>query len=455
MLSAALLSLLVTQAEPLVTTTGYVDSRTTGAWTQFDGAPGLVELVEGNVQLKLVPHEKVHFITDTSLFWQGAWLVQGGDKDLSNYRPTLVLSEAYADLPLQEHFRLLVGKKRIVWGAGMAFNPTDALNPPKDPTDPTFQRAGAWLAEAEWGFEKVAISLVGAGKVLRQYAGLPTALVVYPDRPTAEVDKGLATDDRDDEVHFAFAGRLYVLVGDVDVNVMYSYTNLFNDAFKTKSKGGLSLSRVFGNLELHAEASLYQGSARLEVTDDCAKTPQLCVLFKTPIVTRPDLDATFFNSQAVVGGRYMFDSGAMISLEYYFNGEGLKREDYRQLASLIVQYPQLAQQALGATTDPGTPQKFTLNALRRHYAVAQFSVPQLWDDWTLSGSAIVGLEDLSFQLVPSVQWMAKEWLQLTASAYLPFAGLDDERITVGGESYGQFSLSPFQTRLMFQARAFF
>lgn len=60
-----------------------------------------------------------------------------------------MLSEAYLDAPLQDGFRLLLGKKRIVWGAGLAFNPTDVLNPPKDPTDPTFQRAGAWLAQAE------------------------------------------------------------------------------------------------------------------------------------------------------------------------------------------------------------------------------------------------------------------------------------------------------------------
>ena len=35
----ALVLLLLTQT-PLVATTGYVDSRTTGAWTQLDGAPG-------------------------------------------------------------------------------------------------------------------------------------------------------------------------------------------------------------------------------------------------------------------------------------------------------------------------------------------------------------------------------------------------------------------------------
>src|SRR3954466_10089030 len=123
-MTSSLLLLLLSQ-NPLVTTTGYVDSRTTGAWTQFDGAPGLTELLEGNVQVKLTPHEKVNFYTDTSLFWQGAWLIQGGQRDLPQYRPSVVVSELYADLPLQEHFRLLIGKKRIVWGAGMSFNPTD------------------------------------------------------------------------------------------------------------------------------------------------------------------------------------------------------------------------------------------------------------------------------------------------------------------------------------------
>ncbi len=448
------LVLLLLAQSPVVTTTGYVDSRTTGAWTQLDGAPGLTELVEANAQIKLTPHEKVTLYTDTSLFWQGAFLVQGGDKDLANYRPTIVLSEAYADLPLQEHFRLLVGKKRIVWGAGMSFNPTDALNPPKDPTDPTFQRAGAWLTELEWGFEKVAISLVGAGKVTRQYAGLPTSLIVYPEHPTAEVVRGVATDDRDDQAHFAFTGRLYLLAGDVDVNLIYSYSNLYNDAFRAKSKGGLSLSRVFGNLEVHAEASLYSGSSKLVVNADCVDAPVACVLRGLAVTSRPDLDKEWLNTQTVVGARYQFDNGTL-SAEYYFNGEGQDAAGYRRIATLSLQNPTLAQQALGASSDPGTPQKFTLNALRRHYLVLQGTRTQAWDDWTFSGSALIGLEDLSMQLVPQVQWMPKEWLQLTAAVYVPITGLDSESVKVGDARYGQFTLSPFQTRVLFQARAFF
>ena len=450
-----LVLLLLSQAS-MVTTTGYVDSRTTGAWTQFDGTPALTELGEANAQIKLTPHEKVTFFADASLFWQAAWLLQGGDKDLAQYRPQVVLSEAYADLPLQDHFRLLVGKKRIVWGAGLSFNPTDMLNPAKDPTDPTFQRAGAWLAEAEWGFEKVALSAVVAGKVTRQYAGLPTALVVFPDQPTAEVVRGVAADDRDDEAHYVFTTRLYLLVKDIDINLIYGYSNLYNDAFKSKSRVGLSLSRVFGDFEVHGEALLYTGSARVEANADCVSEPVQCVLRGIPVISRPHLDDTFLNTRAVVGLRYQFGESGIFAAEYYFNGEGQDDTGFRRLATLSLRNPALAQAAIsGNSTDPGTPQKFSLEALRRHYLVLQFSKPQLWDDWTISATALVGLEDLSMQLVPQVQWAPKEWLQLTLALYVPFAGIPGQGVQVGDTDYGQFSLSPFKTRVLFQARAFF
>ena len=59
------------------------------------------------------------------------------------------------------------------------------------------------------------------------------------------------------------------------------------------------------------------------------------------------------------------------------------------------------------------------------------------------------------QLVGQVQWMPKEWLQLTLAVYVPFKGLDSETVSAGDATYGQFTLSPFQTRVLFQARAFF
>ncbi len=436
-----LVCLLVFGDSSLVTTTGYVDSRTTAAKTVLNGAPGLTELAEANVQVKVTPLEKLAAFADVSLFWQGAWFVHGGQRDQPEYRPSVVLSEAYLDAPLLDGFRLLVGKKRIVWGSGLAFNPSDVLNPPKDPTDPTFQRAGAWLAQAEWGFEKAALSLVLAGKATRQYAGLPTGLVWYPAHPSAEAVRGWVPDDRDNEAHYAFAGRLYLLISETDVNVLYSFTNLYNDAFHTKSRVGLSVSHVFGSLELHTELTVYGGSARIE-----AQGTQL---------SRPYLDADWFNGRAVFGGRYQFADSALLSFEYYFNGEGRSRPAFERLASLARTNPTALLQAIAGSADPGTPQKFSFEPLRRHYAMLQYSKPQIFDDFTVSFAALVSLEDLSMQLVPQVTWAPKEWLQLTVAVYVPLGGVREWGVRIGDATYGEFTLSPYGTRTLVQARVFF
>ncbi len=454
MWSALLLSLAVGELQ--VTTTGFLDTRVQLAVTRADGTPGLVPLAEGNLQVKVRPTEAFTVFTDTSLVWQSAFLVQGGEKDLPQYRPQAVLSELYAEGQPHEHIRLLAGKKRIVWGTGFAFNPTDLLNPPKDPTDPTFQRAGAWLAQVEVPFEKVTVSVVFAGKVTRQFAGLPTAFVVSPHNPSAESIKGWVPDDRDGEAHWAATARVYALLWNTDVTLSYAFTNLYNDAFRNKSRAGLSLSRTFGGLELHAEGLLQGGSSRLEVVDGCDELPLRCVARGQPPVERPHLDASFVNLKGLVGGRYQFNDDSLLSVEYFFNGDGHDVDGFRRLVQLGVRNPQLAEALRGASADPGTPQKFSFDPLRRHYLVASFQKPRIFDDWTLLLTLLAGLEDLSFQAMAQVTWMPKEWLSLAFAAYLPFDGVPDWGVDVGdGERRGEFGLAGFGSRFLLQAKVFF
>lgn len=450
-----LVLMLLAQDPSLVTTTGYLDSRTQLAETKADGTPAVTELVEGNVQLKLTPHPRVTVQVDASLFWQGAWAMHGGDLELPQYRPSIVLSEAYVDLTPQDSVRVLVGKKRVVWGSGLAFNPTDVLNPPKDPTDPTFQRAGAWLGLLEFPFEKVTLSLAAAGRVTRSYAGLPTALVTFPEQPTYEVTQGWVAETRDDEAHWGFVSRLYLLVADTDVTVSYAYTNLLNDAFAHKSRAGLSLSRTFGGLEVHGEALAMTGSTRVDVTRRCINQPQVCFLQGTPIATRPDVDATYFNANALAGARWFFEDGGILTGEYFFNGDGHDADGFRDAAYLFKRYPQQVQAALGASQDPGTPQKFAFTPLRRHYAVLSYLKPQLFDDWTVLVSLLTGLEDLSMQALAQVTWAPWEWLNLTAAVYVPLPGVPDWGVTVDDTQYGELTLNPFGTRVLLQARVFY
>ena len=75
--------------------------------------------------------------------------------------------------------------------AGKAFNPTDLLNVRKDPTDPTFQRAGAWLARVEAPFESSAFTLLFAPQVTQSAFGIPYGFLAYPE-----------WDKKDDQLHW-------------------------------------------------------------------------------------------------------------------------------------------------------------------------------------------------------------------------------------------------------------
>ncbi len=133
--------------------------------------PQVDELLEFNVQVKHGYAERGFVSGDLSLFarFAGSFVTADAegnrvpvpDHDVPALRPLVSLNELYLSQEVRPELNLLAGKKRIVWGPGMAFNPTDLLNPLKDPTDPTFQRAGAYLARVEVPLESYAFTLLG------------------------------------------------------------------------------------------------------------------------------------------------------------------------------------------------------------------------------------------------------------------------------------------------------
>src|SRR4029077_9652932 len=127
---------------------------------------------------------------DISLVYQNGWLFydrdgMGGrgtypEHDVATLHPFVVPGELYFNYSPKPWLNFLIGKKRIVWGSGFAFNPTDLINPPKDPTDPNLQRAGAWVARVELPFKWFTLSALFAPSVLYQYNGLPSQMLIYP-----------------------------------------------------------------------------------------------------------------------------------------------------------------------------------------------------------------------------------------------------------------------------------
>jgi hypothetical protein len=466
------------------TVQGYLDTRQT--YTHLAGGrlfparetPAWSSITEGNVQLRLRWGDQGTAYVDASFFHQAGRFFQadtadGGlepfdDHDVPALRPAAIISEAYATKNFGDHARLTLGKKRIVWGPGFAQNPTDLLNPPKDPTDPTFQRAGSWLGWLEFPFETFTLSFVGAAKTLRQYGGLPSALLYYPDHPTAEAVKDPSLDDRDTDPHFSAAARAYFLWRDTDVNLFWFFGNRYNDAFEHKHRAGFSLSRVFGEWEVHVEALGQFGSPRVYASAECVASVSAlgaCAMAGKSVAARDRLTSDAFTPRVLAGARWTLEDNGLLSLEYYYLGDGYTQDEFRDYVSLL-HYGQKALAALPAgaprpslpgqqASDPGSPQKFTFDPLRRHYLFVTWQQPQVRDDFTLSATLLLNLQDLSGQLVPGVTWSVREWLNLSTAVFVALPGPSALGVDVDGRNYTEYGLFNSDWRAFVSARAFF
>ena len=428
--------------------------------------PSLRDMLEANVQLKVHLGDKAFIYGDLSLFVQGGWLYytrdpQGGgrvavdDHDVPSLRPQIITSELYASYSPKPWLNLLAGKKRIVWGSGVAFNPTDLINPPKDPTDPNLQRAGAWLARAELPFEKFTVSALFSPTTLYTANGLPYAMMKYPSFKSAEnlADQAHNPDVRDEDYHYLVAGRLYALLFDADVSLMYFFSNKYQDGFANKSRIGASFSRYFfTDYELHVDAMFQKGSARSFVDHACATGGACANPLAAYSASKIDKDAIY--SRVLVGGRTVFRDESSLSVEYYYQGDGDSDLEFDDRVRALLLARTLIEKT-GLTVQNGLPTRFGFDPLRRHYLIASYSKPRIHDDWTITGVLIAGLRDLSGLANLRVDWSAKEWLTLSASGYVPIRWVPVGQTTVDGKSYSEFGLTPYDFQVMFEARAFY
>ena len=62
---------------------------------------------------------------------------------------SFTVNELYADVNYSDLLFLRLGKQRLKWGAGFIFNPSDPVNPPKDPTEALAVREGVNALKVE------------------------------------------------------------------------------------------------------------------------------------------------------------------------------------------------------------------------------------------------------------------------------------------------------------------
>jgi hypothetical protein len=496
------LALMVAAEDGGVELNGFLSNRaqltlpSSDALLSTKNVPIFADLSEVNAQVKArFFDEKLRFGVDYSIFVLAAggyadadaesgalkWIDSDDDDEERDIASAFVaLSEAYASIEPIEHLVLTVGKKRTVWSPGLAFSPTDLLNPLRDPSDPSLQRAGFWHARVDVPFELFTITALFAPQVLAEQSAVPTRLFI----------------DDDDELHYSAALRGYALVGEADVNAWLLWSHQHGDAFENKPRLAVTLSQsLFSIHELHAELLLQTGSTRGTVAPECVETQQTlgaCAFFQQPIVTQELLDSDFVYPDILVGWRTMPDDGSMIAVEYLYQADGYLRAEFDDVARLLAfvgRFQRAGQDVpvpstQGANAGSGTsavPTRLSFQPLRRHYLFFTYTKPQVLDDFTLSTTMITPVEDLSVLATGSISWAAQQWLTLSLFGFVPIAsparvsadmsgdpwqafyeavpedarGFVPRGALIKGKPTGEFDMAPFEAQLMFEARAFF
>lgn len=499
MLTLTLLTLAIAADDGGVEFNGFVSNRaqltlpSADALLSTKNVPMLADLTEVNAQAKArFLDERLRFGVDYSIFVLAAGMYADADADSGALKflkdddtssreiasAFVGLAEAYASIEPFDHLVITAGKKRTVWGPGLAFSPTDLLNPARDPTDPSLQRAGFWHARVDVPFEMFTFTALFAPQVLAEQSAIPTQMFI----------------DDDDDLHYAAALRGYALVGDADVNAWLLFTHRYGDAFENKPRLALTLSKsLFTIHEFHAEVMLQSGSARTTVNPDCVDTQQAlgaCAFLGEDIVSQPLLDSDFVYPDILVGWRTMPDDGAMISVEYLYQADGFLRAEFDDVARLLafvgrfqragqdVPVPSTSGSASGTS---GVPTRLSFQPMRRHYLFFTYTKPQVLNDFTLATTIITPIEDLSVLASGSISWAAQDWLTLSLFGFVPITsparasadmtndpwqafyesvpedarGFVPRGALIKGKPTGEFDMAPFDAQLMFEARAFF
>jgi hypothetical protein len=323
--------------------------------------------LEGNLDLTL-KGTRYALRSDTSALYR---VSPSGCRAGSDLPGCLIINELYATVDLvADHLAVLIGRHRASWGSALSYHPVEPMNPAPDPTDPTFQRLGAWtamlelhaadfVATAAW-FPAVSHSALGTPEHLDVSAGLAGGRAAW--RPT---------------------GFELSAIG------FYELQNKLPEV-------GASGSAVLGTLpfEVHGEVLMHQ---RRELAAG-ALQPGTCPVQDLSIPHREVSDYS-----AIAGARWDRGDGTLVNLEYLHNGDGLLSGDFNTVlatADLLAMMCPAARLEPSDASQDGRPQQLSGVLLRRNYAIASAVVPRFADEGLFSNlganaSVLAGLDDRS------------------------------------------------------------
>ncbi len=217
------------------------------------------------------------------------------EKTYKGWSGETILYEAYLSVKPSFSLTIDAGKKTLKWGKGYAWNPVAFVDRPKNPDDPALNLEGFIVASADY--------IRSLGGPLKTFSFTPVLVPVY----------GEMNDDFGDDHKLNFAGKLYFLYYDTDIDLMF----LTGDS--KPPRYGFDFSRnILTNFEIHGEFA-YIKDYKKSVIDQDGRTFE----------TESDVQSY------LMGLRYLSTLDTTYILEYYHNGTGFTEGDMKDYFSYI------------------------------------------------------------------------------------------------------------------------
>lgn len=276
-------------------------------------------------------------------------------------KTTWTARQAYAQYGWGPGVQVRLGKQRLAWGSGFAWNPTNRLEPPKNPANTSLEQEGSLAARLD------IVPANWAGVILVAVRGETGA----GDLPFA----GSASERNTGALRARF------LVKNTDLAAVVS------GGERQPTLLGLDLGRDLGGVSVHAEAATYQGS---EIAP--SRSEQRFFRLSTGLLWSRDTTS--------------------VTAEYFFNGEGYSdAETKAYLAGLGATYAAATNPLLTPALQPDALARYGAAAsvpfsgglgLRRHYFHASWTRSEIRGKWTTALRGVVGLSDGGIALTPGV-----------------------------------------------------
>ena len=324
---------------------------------------------------------------------------------LAHDQHSKIFEAAYSIRP-NPGFTLEAGKRALKWGKGYAWNPIGFVERPKDANDPQLAREGFVMANADW--------ISSPGGDLQTIAFTPVLLPVGTD----------VNRDFGSHGHLNPAAKLYLLYRDTDIDFAWQGKG------SRPARFGMDFSRnLASNFEIHGEWARIRQFSR-PVTNSAGA------------VTNEVGTATSY----LIGARYLTAADTTYIAEYYRNGTGYSDPEARQFYELVdtafaTGNNTLVQKALSLSQgsygrpNPGKDYLYFRVQQKDALGIVYFA-PAI--------TAIMNLQDSSYQLTPELQYTGFTNLELRLRLLLLHGGR--------GTDFGEKQLS---RKLELYARYYF